>query len=244
MIEELSRTQMLLGSQGIRHLMDAKVVVFGVGGVGSFTVEALARAGVGTIVMVDGDVVSVSNINRQLLALHSTVGRPKVEVMKERLLDINPGAVVNTYDCFYDTSNQDAFPFEQYDYMVDAVDTVTAKLLLIEHAHRFGVPVISCMGVGNKLNPQLLEITDINKTSVCPLARVMRRELKARGIKKCKVLYSKEPPAALNPVEYSEITGRHPVPGSVAFVPSVAGLIIAGEVIREISGAAVGPWRG
>ena len=243
-MDEFSRTERLLGKEGMKRLAESRVAVFGVGGVGSYVAEALGRSGVGTLDLIDHDRVSITNLNRQIMALHSTVGRIKVEVMKERLLDINPEAVVNTYDCFYDTSNQDAFPFEQYDYIVDAVDTVTAKLLLIEHAHRFGVPVISCMGVGNKLNPQLLEITDINKTSVCPLARVMRRELKARGIKKCKVLYSKEPPAALNPVEYSEITGRHPVPGSVAFVPSVAGLIIAGEVIREISGAAVGPWRG
>ena len=180
--------------------------------------------------MIDHDKVSITNINRQIMALHSTVGKIKVEVMKNRLLDINPELIVNTYACFYDTSNQDAFPFEKYDYIVDAVDTVTAKLLLIEHAWKYNIPIISCMGVGNKLNPHQLEITDIGKTSM-----VMRKELKARGIKKCKVLYSKEAPAVLNEVELKESAGRHPVPGSVAFVPSVAGLMIAGEVVRQLS---------
>ena len=235
-MDEFSRTERLLGRDGMRRLAQSRVAVFGVGGVGSYVAEALGRSGVGTLDLVDHDKVSITNINRQIMALHSTLGKIKVDVMKDRLLDINPELVVNTYDCFYDTSNQDAFPFEKYDYIVDAVDTVTAKLLLIEHACKYRVPVISCMGVGNKLNPHQLEITDIGKTSVCPLARVMRKELKARGIKKCKVLYSKEPPAVLNEVDLKESTGRHPVPGSIAFVPSVAGLMSAGEVIRELSG--------
>lgn len=235
-MDEFSRTERLLGREGMRRLSQSRVAVFGVGGVGSYVVEALGRSGVGTLDLIDHDTVSVTNINRQIMALHSTVGKVKVEVMKARLLDINPELVVNTYACFYDASNQDAFPFEKYDYIVDAVDTVTAKLLLIEHAWKHQIPIISCMGVGNKLNPHQLEIADIGKTSMCPLARVMRKELKARGIKKCRVLYSKESPAALNEVELKETTGRHPVPGSVAFVPSVAGLMIAGEVVRELSG--------
>lgn len=235
-MDEFSRTERLLGRDGMRRLSESRVAVFGVGGVGSYVVEALGRSGVGTLDLIDHDKVSITNINRQIMALHSTIGKVKVEVMKNRLLDINPELIVNTYACFYNTSNQDAFPFEQYDYIVDAVDTVTSKLLLIEHASKYHIPIISCMGVGNKLNPHQLEIVDIGKTSMCPLARVMRKELKARGIKKCKVLYSKESPAMLNEVELKEETGRHPVPGSVAFVPSVAGLMIAGEVIRELSG--------
>lgn len=236
-MDEFSRTERLLGREGMRRLAKSRVAVFGVGGVGSYVAEALGRSGVGALDLVDHDKVSVTNINRQIMALHSTVGKIKVDVMKARLLDINPELVVNTYACFYDVSNQDAFPFDQYDYIVDAVDTVTAKLLLIEQAWKRQIPVISCMGVGNKRNPHQLEITDIGKTSMCPLARVMRKELKARGIKKCKVLYSKESPAELHEVELDESTGRRPVPGSTSFVPSTAGLMIAGEVVRELSKA-------
>ena len=244
MKEQFARTAMLLGEDGVERLERARVAVFGIGGVGGYAAEALARSGVGHFLLVDSDRVALSNLNRQIIATLQTVGQYKTQAMKERILSINPDAQVETRDCFFLPENAEEFDFTGLDYVVDAVDTVTAKLELILRARRFGVPVISSMGAGNKLDASRLEVADIYQTSVCPLARVMRRELKARGIKKCKVLYSKEPPAALNPVEYSEITGRHPVPGSVAFVPSVAGLIIAGEVIREISGAAVGPWRG
>lgn len=230
MIEEFSRTQMLLGSQGIRHLMDAKVVVFGVGGVGSFTVEALARAGVGTIVMVDGDVVSVSNINRQLLALHSTVGRPKVEVMKERILDINPLCHVQAYQEVCTPDNISKWLDKNTDYLVDAIDTISAKLALAVQANCMNIPIISCMGAGNKLDPTRFTVADIYETSVCPLCRVIRRELRRRRVDKLKVVYSTEPPVAHRDCEAS----LDRVPGSISYVPSVAGLILAGQVIQGI----------
>lgn len=237
-INQFSRTELLLGTDGIEILKRSRVAVFGIGGVGGYAVEALARAGVGELDLIDNDTVSISNINRQIIALHSSIGKPKTEVMKERITQINPMAKVNTYQVFYNFDTADSFDFTKYDYVVDAIDTVTGKLLIIENADKAGVSVISSMGTGNKLNPTRFEVTDIYKTSVCPLARVMRRELKARGIKKLKVVYSKEEPASLklqdgcNP----EKKGSGTAPGSVPFVPSVAGLIIAGEVIKDLIG--------
>jgi len=219
------RTELLLGAKNMERLRRARVAVFGVGGVGGYTVEALARSGVGFLDLIDDDVVSPSNLNRQILALHSTVGRPKVEVARERVLDINPEAVVNIYRVFYLPETAGQFDFRGYDYVVDAIDTVTGKLLLAERARETGTPIISSMGAGNKLNAAAFEVADIYDTSVCPLAKVMRRELRKRGIDSLKVVYSKEPPLAV----------RDRTPGSVAFVPAVAGLIIAGEVIRDLS---------
>ncbi len=239
MVEEnqFLRTELLLGTDSTKRLADAKVAVFGVGGVGGYVVEALARSGVGSLVLVDHDTVSLSNINRQLIATHSTVGRYKVDVMRERILDINPNARVEVRNCFYLPENANTFDFREYSYVVDAVDTVTAKLEIIMRAKEAGVPVISCMGAGNKLDPTKFQVTDIYKTSMCPLAKVMRRELKKRGVKKLKVVYSTEEPK--RPLEElsqaDEITGKRP-PGSVAFVPSVAGMILAGEVIKDLSG--------
>ena len=246
MLHAFSRSEELLGKEGLRTLSEAKIAVFGIGGVGSYVVEALARAGVGSLTLVDHDVVSLTNLNRQLVALRSTIGRKKVLVAKERVMDINQDAVVHTYDTFFGTETVGLFDFSAFDYIVDAVDTVSAKLLLIEKAKEAGVPVISCMGTGNKLNPSCFQIADISKTSVCPLAKVMRAELKKRRIKKVKVLFSTEPlpkesrrrtgqpekkqEAAL---ETRSSTGR-PVPASVSFVPGVAGLMIAGEVIRDL----------
>ena len=223
MDEQLSRTRLLIGEDGIDKLHKSRVAVFGIGGVGGYVCEALVRSGVSSFDLIDKDVVSVSNINRQIIALHSTVGRPKVEVMKERMLDINPSVNVNTYECFFLPENADDFPFEEYDYVIDAVDTVTAKIELIMRCKKLGIPVISSMGAGNKLDASAFEVSDIYKTSVCPLAKVMRRELKKRGVKDLKVVYSKENP----------VTNSRP-PGSVAFVPSTAGLIIAGEVVRDL----------
>lgn len=249
MLNEFARTELLLGKDGMEYLKNARVAVFGIGGVGSYTVEALARSGVGTLDIIDDDKVCLTNINRQIIATRKTVGKSKVSVMKERVLDINPKAIVNEYECFFDAQNIDDFPFQDYDYIVDAIDTVTSKLLLIEQAGKAGRPIISCMGVGNKLHPELLEITDIYKTSMCPLAKVMRKELKTRRVKKCKVLYSKEQP--IKPYEDDSISCktncicppgtkrkcsvRRQVPGSISFVPSVAGLMLAGEVIRTLS---------
>lgn len=233
--EEFSRTQLLLGSEAIERLKNSAVAVFGVGGVGSYAAEALARAGVGTIALVDSDTVSLSNINRQILALHSTVGRPKVDVMAERIADINPGCRVERHCCFYTPENAGDFDLSRFQYVIDAVDTVTAKLELIVRAKRAGVPVISAMGAGNKLDPARFETADISKTSVCPLARVMRRELRARGVEHLKVVYSQEPPRApLGGAPASAEAGRRAVPGSVPFVPPVAGMILAGEVIRDL----------
>ena len=223
MDEQLSRSRLLIGEDGIDKLHKSRVAVFGIGGVGGYVCEALVRSGVSSFDLIDKDVVSVSNINRQIIALHSTVGRPKVEVMKERMLDINPSVNVNTYECFFLPENADDFPFEEYDYVIDAVDTVTAKIELIMRCKELGIPVISSMGAGNKLDASAFEVSDIYKTSVCPLAKVMRRELKKRGVKDLKVVYSKENP----------VTNSRP-PGSVAFVPSTAGLIIAGEVVRDL----------
>lgn len=202
------------------------MIVFGIGGVGSFTAEALARCGIGSIALVDGDVVSKSNINRQIIALSSTVGKPKVSVMAERIKDINPNCIVTELPYFYTKTRE--IDISGYDYIIDAIDTVTSKIVLIEEAIRFNVPIISCMGTGNKLCPEKFEISDIYKTSVCPLAKVMRHELKARGIKKLKVLYSKEEPKRAFSGENARI------PASISFVPSVAGLIIAGEVVKDI----------
>ncbi len=216
-------------------LRDSRVAVFGVGGVGGFAAEALVRSGVGHIDLIDNDTVSVTNLNRQIVALHSTVGRLKVDVAKERFLDIAPELDIKTYNVFYmpDTSSQ--FDFTEYDYIVDAIDSVTGKIELVMQAQKCGTPIICSMGAGNKLHPELFEVADIYKTSVCPLARVMRNELKKRGVKKLKVVYSKEPP--LKPLDSDEDPGsRRSIPGSTAFVPSVAGLIIAGQVINDLTG--------
>ena len=234
MVNEFSRTALLLGDEAIEKLKKARVAVFGVGGVGGYTVEALARSGVGAIDLIDNDRVSLSNINRQIIATHSTIGQLKVEVAKERVLDINPNCEVKTYPVLYMPKTADAFDFSLYDYVVDAIDTVTGKIELVMRAQEKGTPIISSMGAGNKLDPTAFEVADIYKTSVCPLAKVMRRELKKRGVKKLKVVYSKE--EAITPVGEIEedAQGRRSIPGSIAFVPSVAGLIIGGEVVKDI----------
>ena len=228
---QFSRTALLIGESGLEKLKKSRVAVFGVGGVGGYVAEALARSGVGALDLIDKDTVSESNINRQIIALHSTVGRKKTEVMAERVKDINPAVQVRVHDIFYlpETANQ--FDFSVYDYVVDAIDTVSGKIALIEQAKQANTPVISSMGAGNKLDPMAFEVSDIAKTSVCPLARVMRRELKARGIEHVKVVYSKEIPLPSKCVD--EETGKA-VPGSIAFVPSVVGLIIASEVIKDL----------
>ena len=229
-----SRTELLLGQDSIRKLSEKRVAVFGIGGVGGYVTEALARSGVGALDLIDKDTVSISNINRQIIALTSTVGKYKTEVMKERILDINPDLQVKTYNMFYLPETADQFDFTRYDYVVDAIDTVTGKIALVLHAQRDNVPVIS--GAGNKLDASQFEVADIYKTSVCPLAKVMRRELKRRGVKHLKVVYSKEVP--LTPDyeacgEDARVHGKQ-VPGSSAFVPSVAGLILAGEVVKDL----------
>lgn len=223
MKEQFERTALLLGDEAVNKLNNSRILIFGVGGVGGYVAEALARTGIGYFTLVDKDIVSESNINRQIIALHSTVGRDKVDVLKERMLDINPYVQVDARKCFFLPENAHEFDFTQYDYVVDAVDTVTAKLQIIVQAKEAGVKVISAMGAGNKVCPDRFEVADIYKTEVCPLAKVMRRELKKRGIKKLKVVYSKEEPV---------YKGR--VPGSIAFAPSVAGLIMAGEVIKDL----------
>lgn len=228
-----SRAELLLGEEALHKLRSARVALFGIGGVGSFAAEALARGGVGHITLVDGDTVSITNINRQLIALHSTVGKEKTAVMAERIADISPETEVETYPVVYGAENRDLLDFSTYDYVIDAIDTVTSKLILIEEAKKAGVPIISCMGTGNKFHPERFEVTDISKTSVCPLAKVMRKELKVRGIKNVKVVYSKEEPQ--KPAESPE-TGKRQIPGSLSFVPPVAGLLLAGEVIRHIAG--------
>ena len=267
---QFSRTGLLLGEEAVDYLNNCRVAVFGVGGVGGFTVEALARSGIGTIDIIDNDKVCLSNINRQIIATHKTIGMDKVDVMKERILEINPNATVNVYKCFFLPETKGEFDFSQYDYVVDAVDTVTAKIELVMACEEVGVPIISSMGAGNKLDPTAFEVADIYKTSVCPLAKVMRRELKKRGVKKLKVVYSKE--EALTPrqlscfneatekdsekvsatsesvqgkkvetlLEDSRNTKKRATPGSIAFVPSVAGLIIAGEVIKDLAMLALG----
>ncbi len=231
MPEQFSRTELLLGQEAMDRLRQSRVAVFGIGGVGGHVVEALARAGIGYLDLIDHDKVSMSNINRQIIATFDTVGMDKVDVMKERILSINPDARVETHRCFYLPENADMFDLQQYSYVVDAIDTVTAKIELVLRAKEAGVPVISCMGTGNKLNPMQLEIADIYQTSVCPLAKVMRRELRKRNVEKLKVLYSKEEPIK----NYLSMHGRA-VPGSVSFVPSAAGLIIASEIVKELSG--------
>ena len=235
MLNEFTRMEMLVGEEAIRCLSSAKIAVFGLGGVGSYVAEALARCGVGSLTLVDHDTVSVTNINRQLYALHSTIGRAKVQVAKERIRDINEDILVHIYETFYNEDTASLFDFQMYDYVVDAIDTVSSKLLLIETAKKYGVPIISCMGTGNKMDPFRFEIADISKTSVCPLAKAVRTELRKRGIKKVKVLYSKEKPLkCLENTQEIKGTGRRPVPGSISFVPSVAGLQIAGEVVRDL----------
>lgn len=237
MINEYSRTELLIGSEGMEQLRGASVLVFGVGGVGSHCIEALARSGIGHLILVDNDTVSLTNINRQSIALHSTVGQYKTKVMKEKIRDIDPAIRVDTYETFVLPDNVETVFREQPDYVIDAIDTVTAKLAVIEYAQERGIPVISSMGTGNKLHPELFEITDISKTSVCPLCRVMRRELKARGIAHLKVVYSKEKPVDTSGRETGEDPdARRSVPGSISFVPPAAGLLIAGEVIRELAG--------
>lgn len=231
MNEELSRSALLLGEEGIMRLNNARVAVFGIGGVGGHVAESLARSGVGAIDLFDADTVSPSNINRQAVALHSTLGAPKVEVMRTRILDINPTCKVTAHKIFYSAENADAFPLTEYSYIVDAIDTVSCKIELIVRAARAGVRIISSMGAGNKLDPTAFEVADIYKTSVCPLARVMRTELRRRGVKALKTVYSKEIP--IKAVADGE-PSRH-APGSVSFVPAVAGLIISGEVIKDIA---------
>ena len=251
MLNQFSRTQLLLGQEGMEKLFQARVAVFGIGGVGGYTVEALARSGVGTLDLIDDDRICLTNLNRQIFATRKTVGQYKVDVAQQRILEINPKAVVHTYKTFYAPQTAELFDFSQYDYVVDAIDTVTGKLELVEQAEKAGVPIISSMGAGNKLDPTAFEVADIYETSVCPLARVMRKELKKRGIEKLKVVYSKEPP--MTPLDDMSIscrtncicppgtarkcTQRRQVPGSNAFVPSVVGLIIAGEVVKDLTGA-------
>lgn len=234
MANQFSRTELLIGKEAVDKLKHSRVAVFGIGGVGSYTVEALARSGVGTLDLIDNDTVSLTNINRQLIATHSTIGRLKTEVARDRVTDINPDIKVNIYNTFYNAENSADFDFSDYDYIVDAIDTVTAKLELIIQAKKADVPIICSMGTGNKLNPALFEVADISKTSVCPLAKVMRRELKKRGISKVKVVYSKEEPLRPQFESEEKVEGRRQIPASIAFVPSAAGLIIAGEVIKDL----------
>jgi len=248
MSRQFARTQLLLGPEAMEKLAHSRVAVFGVGGVGGYVCEALARSGVGAFDLIDDDKVCLTNINRQIIATRKTIGKYKAEVMRERILDINPSADIRVYKCFFLPENADEFPFDEYDYVVDAVDTVTAKIELVMKAQEKGVRIISSMGAGNKLDASAFRVADIYKTKVCPLAKVMRRELKKRGVKKLKVVYSEE--KALTPLENESIscrsncvcppgtehkcTDRRAIPGSVAFVPPVAGLIIAGEVIKDL----------
>ena len=250
MLNQFSRTQLLYGAEAMEKLASSRVAVFGIGGVGGYVVEALARSGVGTLDLIDDDKVCLTNINRQILATRKTIGRYKVDVAEERVHEINPQCTVNTYKTFFLPDTQDQFDFREYDYVVDAIDTVTGKLAIVEKAKEAGVPVISSMGAGNKLDASQFEVADIYKTSICPLAKVMRRECRKRGIKSLKVVYSKEEP--VTPLEDMSIscrqhcicppgtarkcTERRDIPGSTAFVPSVVGLIIAGEVINDLTG--------
>lgn len=227
MLNQFSRTELLIGKKGIEKLQKSKVAVFGIGGVGSFVVEGLVRAGVGNFILVDNDKVCLTNLNRQIIATQNTIGKLKVEVARERILEINPNANVEIYQEFFMPNSEEIIE-NTVDYIVDAVDTVTAKIELVVRANKLNIPIISSMGTGNKLDPTRFEVTDIYKTSVCPLAKVMRKELRTRGIKKLKVVYSKEEPIKLNKAEQKQ------VPGSISFVPSVAGLIIAGEVIKDL----------
>lgn len=249
MLNQFSRTELLLGREGMQRLSQARVAVFGIGGVGGYTVEALARSGVGTLDLIDDDRVCLTNLNRQIFATRRTVGKYKVEVARERVLEINPDAVVHIYKTFYMAETAPEFDFTNYDYVVDAIDTVSGKLALVEQAQAAGVPIISSMGAGNKMDPTAFEVADIYDTSICPLARVMRRELRKRGVEHLKVVYSREP--AITPIDDMSIscrthcicppgtarkcTQRRQVPGSNAFVPSVVGLIIAGEVVKDLT---------
>lgn len=242
MLDQFSRTQLLLGEEAIKRLSQARVAVFGIGGVGGYVCEALVRSGVGHFDLIDNDTVCLTNLNRQIIATRKTVGRYKTEVMSERMTEINPDVDVRIHSCFFLPENADEFPFEEYDYVIDAVDTVTAKLELIMRSKSMDIPIISAMGAGNKLDAGKMKIADIYETSVCPLARVMRHELKKRGVKKLKVVYSDEQP--IKPAEdtcaaevKSESAVRRSVPGSTAFVPAVAGLLIAGEVIKDLTAA-------
>lgn len=250
MLNQFSRTQLLLGESAMQELANKRVAVFGIGGVGGYACEALVRSGIGAFDLIDDDKVCLTNLNRQIIATRKTVGKYKTEVMKERMLEINPNVDVRIHNCFFLPENADKFPFDEYDYIIDAVDTVTAKISIIMKANELGIPVISSMGAGKKLDPTAFRVADIYKTRVCPLAKVMRRELKKRGVKKLKVVYSEEQPT--RPIEDMSIscrtncicppgaehkcTERRDIPGSVAFVPSVVGLIIAGEVIKDIAG--------
>jgi tRNA A37 threonylcarbamoyladenosine dehydratase len=236
MNEQFIRTRMLLGDEAMERLQKARVAVFGLGGVGGYTVEALARAGIGQLDLIDSDTVSISNLNRQILATRSTVGMEKTEAARLRVLDINPDCVVRSHNVFYTPETADRFDFTQYDYIVDAIDTVTGKLALVQRAHDAGTPIICCMGTGNKLDAAAFQVADISKTSMCPLARIMRKELGKRGIKHLKVVYSQE--EALTPTGWEEeaaAIGKRQIPGSVSFVPGAAGLILAGEVIKDIA---------
>lgn len=250
MLNQFSRTELLLGKSAMKKLASSRVAVFGIGGVGGYTAEALARSGIGAIDIIDDDKVCLTNINRQIYATRSTIGKYKVDVAKERILDINPNIIVTAHKTFFSPETENEFNFSQYDYVVDAIDTVTGKIALVMCAEHAKTPIICSMGAGNKLDPTAFKVSDIYKTSVCPLARVMRRELKQRGIKKLKVVYSEEPP--ITPIEDMSIscrehcvcppgtqrkcTARRQIPGSTAFVPSVVGLIIAGEVIKDLIG--------
>lgn len=234
MLNQFSRTEMILGSDAMKKLNNSRIAVFGIGGVGSYAAEALVRAGIGTLDLIDGDKVCLSNINRQLFATHLTLDLYKTDAAVKRLSEINPDVRINAFNCYYNSENAEQFIFSDYDYIIDAIDMVSSKLLLAEKAYNSSVPIISSMGAGNKLNPTAFEVTDIYKTSVCPLAKVMRTELKKRKIKKLKVVYSKELP--LKPEESDEKNeNRRQIPGSVSFVPPVVGLIIAGEVIKDLT---------
>ena len=233
MKEQFSRMENMMGAEALERLQRSCVAVFGIGGVGGYATEALDRSGVGRLILVDKDVVSISNLNRQLIATYSSIGRPKVEAMKARIQDINPDCQVETYECFYLPENKEVFDFTQYDYVIDAVDTVTAKIQLVLQAQEAGVPIISSMGTGNKLDPSRLQVADIYKTKVCPLAKVMRHELKKRNIKKLKVVYSEELP--MESKCYDETIGKA-IPGSMVFVPGAAGLLLAAEVVKELMG--------
>ena len=236
MLNQFSRTELLFGKEAMEKLRRARVAVFGIGGVGGYTVEALVRSGIGAVDLIDDDKICLTNINRQIYATRKTVGQYKVDVATQRIAEINPDIKVTTYKTFYTPETADQFDFTAYDYIVDAIDTVTGKLALVQNADAAGTPIISSMGAGNKLDPARFEVADLFKTSVCPLARVMRAELRRRGIKRLKVVYSTEPPLSPAPDgERREGSGR-PVPGSTAFVPPVAGLILAGEVIRDLTG--------
>lgn len=234
MLNQFSRTELLYGTETMEKLAASRVAVFGIGGVGGYTVEALARSGIGTLELIDSDKVSITNINRQIIATTKTVGKYKVDVAEERVHEINPECIVKTYKTFFLPDNQDEFDFRGYDYVVDAIDTVAGKLAIIEKAKREGVPVISSMGAGNKVNASMFEVSDLYNTSICPLAKVMRRECRKRGIDSLKVVYSREEPITPKG-RVEEVSMKRSIPGSTAFVPSVVGLIIAGEVINDLT---------